>query len=90
MAGPDDGGWRRPAGVTHNGRGPLRVTNGQKRGRKTHVDARGRQLWLGKNLLADGAVRWFDTRPVWPARPGYANNMDDSADSHYTEECQQT
>jgi hypothetical protein len=40
----------------------------------------------GKNLLADGAVRWFDTRPFRPARPGYANNMDDSADSHYTED----
>jgi hypothetical protein len=37
--------------------------------------------------LADRAVGWFDTRPLRPARPGYANNMDDSADNHYAEEC---
>jgi hypothetical protein len=40
--------------------------------------------------LPGGAVRWFDTRPLRPVRPGYANQMDDSAERHYTEECQQT
>jgi hypothetical protein len=41
-------------------------------------------------LLPGGAVRWFGTRPLRPAGPGYGNNMDDSAERHYTEECQQT
>jgi hypothetical protein len=38
--------------------------------------------------LPGGTVRWFDTRPLRPARPGYANHMDDSAERHYTKECQ--
>jgi hypothetical protein len=41
-------------------------------------------------LLPGGAVRWFGTRPLRPAGPGYGNKMDDSAERHYTEECQQT
>ena len=61
MTGPDDGGWRRPAAVTHNGRGPLRVTNGQKRGRKTHVDARERHLWLVKKGGSLRGVSIFDS-----------------------------
>jgi hypothetical protein len=40
--------------------------------------------------LPDGAVRWFDTRPLPPARPGHANHIDDSAERHYTKECQPT
>jgi hypothetical protein len=42
------------------------------------------------NALPGGAVRWFDTRPLRPARPGYANHIDDGAERHYTEECQPT
>jgi hypothetical protein len=35
-------------------------------------------------------VMAFRTRPLRPAGPGYGNNVDDSAERHYTEECQQT
>jgi hypothetical protein len=42
------------------------------------------------DALPGGAVRWFVTRPLRPAGPGYGNNMDDTAERHYTEECQQT
>jgi hypothetical protein len=41
-------------------------------------------------LAMHSAVRWFDTRPLRPARPGHANHIDDSAERHYTEECQPT
>ena len=40
--------------------------------------------------LSGGAFRWFDTRPLQPVRLDYANHMDDSAERHYTEGCQQT
>jgi len=40
--------------------------------------------------LSGGAFRWFDTKPLQPVRLDYANQMDDSAERHYTEECQQT
>jgi hypothetical protein len=33
-------------------------------------------------------VMAFRTRPLRPAGPGYGNNVDDSAERHYTEECQ--
>ena len=39
--------------------------------------------------LSGGAVRWFDARPLRPARPDCAKHMDDTAERHYTEECQQ-
>jgi hypothetical protein len=52
----------------------------------------------GRFLFADGRCRWlpggvvrlFDATPLRPARPDCAKDMDDSADRHYTEECQQT
>jgi len=36
--------------------------------------------------LPGGAVR----RPLRPVRPDCAKHMDDTAERHYTEECQQT
>jgi hypothetical protein len=48
------------------------------------------------SLLPTGADRhlpggaWFDARPLRPARPDRAKRMDDTAERHYTEECQQT
>ncbi len=38
--------------------------------------------------LPGGAVRWFDARPLRPVRPDCAKHMDDTAERHYTEECQ--
>jgi hypothetical protein len=32
----------------------------------------------------------FTGRPLRPGRPGYDNNLDDSAEDHHTEECQPT
>src|SRR5262249_42580479 len=40
--------------------------------------------------LSGGAVRWFDARPLRPARPDCAKHMDDTAERHHTEECQRT
>ena len=40
--------------------------------------------------LPGGAVRWFDAWPLRPVRPDYAKHIDDTAERHYTEECQQT
>jgi hypothetical protein len=45
---------------------------------------------ISVNALPGGAVCWFDTRPLRPARPGYANHIDDGAERHYTEERQPT
>jgi hypothetical protein len=40
--------------------------------------------------LPGGAVRRFDARPLRPVRPDWAKHMDDTAERHYTEKCQQT
>src|SRR5215471_18720744 len=40
--------------------------------------------------LSGGAVRWFDARPLRPARSDCAKHMDDTAERHHTEECQRT
>jgi hypothetical protein len=39
--------------------------------------------------LPGGAVCWFDARPLRPAPPDCVKHTDDSAERHYTEECQQ-
>jgi hypothetical protein len=40
--------------------------------------------------LPGGAVRRFDAKPLRPVRPDCAKHMDDTAERHYAEECQQT
>src|ERR1700746_2641111 len=61
---------------------------------ETHVPtATGRSSLLpvgADRHLPGGAVRWFDARPLRPVRPDYAKHIDDTAERHYTEECQQT
>jgi hypothetical protein len=54
------------------------------------VGGRGGNDPPGASLYPGGAVRWFDTRPLRSARPGYADHIDDGAERHYTEECQPT
>jgi hypothetical protein len=39
--------------------------------------------------LPGRAVRWFDARPLRPARRYCAKDMEDRAERHYTEQCQQ-
>jgi len=39
--------------------------------------------------LPGGDVPWFDARPLRPVRPYCAKHMDDTAERHYTKECQQ-
>ena len=36
-----------------------------------------------------GMFPWFDARPLRPVRPYCAKHMDDTAERHYTKECQQ-
>jgi hypothetical protein len=40
--------------------------------------------------LPGGAVRRFDAKPLRPVRPDCAKHMDDTAERHDAEECQQT
>jgi hypothetical protein len=60
------------------------------------VAARGAALFrpslhpASKSAYPDGASRWFDTRPLPTACLDCGNHIDDSAEGHYTEECQPT
>src|SRR6266511_3473602 len=48
---------------------------------------------IGNQPIRPSVVVWDllrPQRPLRPARPDCANYMDDTAERHYTEECQQT